>query len=156
MIATEIKAAQTILEKGSGLEIPAPFFCRLLGQKTLKFDIRKPTASTCLEIIIMRLQMKITDEEFENMTIEQGLTFMAQHGNTVAQILAKVILSNQHIKGVTEKGLAKMLLKYFPFSFLMERFHEVTLGSGLEDFMNFIGCIKTVRLTQPSHEIQRS
>lgn len=153
MIAAEITAAKTILEKGSRLEIPAPFFYRLLGRKILKFEIKKPTAAVCLEITIMRLEMNVTDEEFENMTIEQGLAFMAKHGTTISDILAKVILSNQHLAGVKEKQLSKMLLTYFPFSFLMERFHEVTLGSGLEDFINFIGYIKTVRLTIPSHEV---
>jgi hypothetical protein len=152
MIAAEITAAKTILEKGSGLEIPAPFFFRLFSRKTLKFEIKKPTAAVCLEITIMRLEMGVTDEEFENMTIEQGLAFMAKHGKTISDILAKVILSTNNLNGISEKQLSKMLLKYFPFSFLIERFHEVTLGSGLEDFMNFIGCIKTVRLTTPSHQ----
>lgn len=161
---TEIQAAQVILEKGSRFEVPAPFFYRLIGKKKLVLHLHMPTASTCLKVVDMRLKMGITDEQFEVMTVEQGLSMLNQHGMTVAKIVSTVILDGERTFGkrkirLTVYQLAKLLLKYYPFSFLLQKMHEITLGSGLEDFTLTIGLLKTMRLMKPnnpSHQAQRS
>lgn len=65
MISPEIQEAQVILEKGSRFEVPAPFFLRLFGKKTIAFILHDPTAAVCLELTAMRLSMGVTDEELK-------------------------------------------------------------------------------------------
>lgn len=155
MFATEIQAAQVILEKGSRFEIPAPFFYRLIGKSTLEFEFCKPCAATCLEVIDLRLNMAVTDEEFEHMTIERSLSILKEHGYTISKIVAIVALrGSKSYKLVSEDWLAKQLLKHKSFSWLLEKMHEITLGSGLQDFMIIIGLLKTLRLMKPNNPSQ--
>lgn len=155
MVSTEIKAAHILLEKGSGLQIPAPFFYRLIGKKTLDFAICMPTASVCLEIIRMRLSMGVTDEEFEAMNIEKAMRFMLEHGETVARIVAHTILRSGKVYGMNEASLARRLLKYCPFSTLLEVMQIITIESGIQDFTIIIGLLKTMRITKPNDPSQR-
>ncbi|WP_149913495.1 hypothetical protein [Sphingobacterium cavernae] len=162
--AIEIQAARVLLEKGSGFEIPAPLFYRLIGKKKIQLNIYMPTAATCLEMIDLRLSMNITDEQFESMSIDQGLQLLNKHGVTIAKILAVAILRGERLNGnsffgISESWLSKKLLIQFPFNELLQKMHEITLGSGLEDFIGFIGLMKTIRLMKPnnpSHQAQRS
>ncbi|MCC2598051.1 hypothetical protein [Sphingobacterium sp. FBM7-1] len=152
--ATEIQAAQTILEEGVRLDIPAPFFLRLFRIKTIPLVLHDPTASVCLRITKLRLQMGVTDVDFEQMSVEDGLKYRVNHGFTVGRILAIGILRGRKRNWLAGKWLAKQLLKHYPFSVLLNIMHIITLG-GLEDFMNTIGLLEGMRLTKPNDPSQR-
>ncbi|WP_437918443.1 hypothetical protein [Sphingobacterium sp. LRF_L2] len=151
-ISHEITEAQVILEEGSRLTIPAPFFLRLFGKKTINMVIHDPTAAVCLKLTAMRLSMGVTDEEFENMTVEQGLEFLGKHGKTVAKMVAYGILRGRKRNWLFNSFIAKRLLANYPFSTLLDMMHILSLGSGLQDFMSIIGLCKAVRLTRPSDD----
>jgi len=152
--ATEIQAAQTILEEGVRLDVPAPFFLRLFRIKTIPLVLYDPTASVCLRVTQLRLQMNITDVDFELMSVEDGLKYRMQHGVTVARILAIGILKGRKRNWWFGKWLARQLLRHYSFSVLLNIMHFLTLG-GLEDFMNTIGLLEGMRLTKPNDPSQR-
>ncbi|WP_286882939.1 hypothetical protein [Sphingobacterium sp. UBA5980] len=150
MVSPEIREAQVILEKGSRFEVPAPFFLRLFRKKTITFTLHDPTAAICLELTAMRLSMGVTDEEFEKMSVEGGLKMIVEHGETVARMIALGILRGKTRNWLFGKWLANRLLSNYPFSTLMDMMHILTLGSGLQDFINIIGLLKAIRLTKPN------
>lgn len=155
MISPEIREAQVILEKGSRFEVPAPFLLRLFGKKTITFIIHDPTAAVCLQLTAMRLSMGVTDEEFEVMSIEGGLKLLAEHGETIARMLALGILRGKKRNWLLGKWLANRLLNQYQFSTLLDMMHILTLGSGLQDFINIIGLMKAIRLTKPNDPSQK-
>lgn len=158
-VAHEITEARVILEKGSRFEVPAPFILRLFGKKNIVLKMYDPTAAICLELTTMRLSMGITDEEFETMTIEQGLTMLQKHGKTIAKMIALGLLRTPRANQLFGKWLTKRLLANYPMSTLLDMMHILTLGSGLEDFMSTMELLKVVRLTMPnnpSHKTNRS
>lgn len=159
-VATEITEARVILEKGVRFEIPAPFLIRLFGKKTIVLTLFDPNAATYLSMVAMRLEMGVTDEEFEEMTIEQGLAFQCKNGLKIARIVAVGILREtgpeKSKSWISEKWLAKQLLKNYPMSTLTDIMHILTLGGGLGDFINTMGLLKTVRLTRPNNPSQRA
>lgn len=155
----EAKSARVLLEQGEPIPIPAPFLFRLFGKKTILLTLKMPTADTCLRAINYRLKMNISDEEFESLTIEQALTYMAKHSKDTARIAAIVILESKFLDFCFGKWLSGRLLKILPFSVLYDIMELVTIGGGLEDFMNIIGLTKWMRLMKrnnPSQKIQRS
>lgn len=155
MISPEIREAQVILEKGSRFEVPAPFFLRLFGKKTITLILHDPTAAVCLELTAMRLSMGVSDEEFEIMSIENGLKLLAEHGETIARMLAFGILRGKKSNWLFGKWLANRLLNNYKFSTLLDMMHILTLGSGLQDFINIIGLMKAIRLTKPNDPSQK-
>lgn len=154
-IATEITEARVILEKGSRFKVPAPFLLCVFGKKEISFILHEPTAAICLELTAMRLSMGITDDELEQMTVEQGLTVLQEHGSTVAKMLALALLRGRKRNWLVGKWLAKRLLRNYPFSTLLDMMHILTLGSGLEDFILIMESLKAVRLTKPNDPSQK-
>lgn len=154
-VATEIKEAHIILEKGSRFEVPAPFLFRLFGKKTITLLLYQPPAAICLELTAMRLQMGVTDEEFENMSVEKGLSFLQENGATVARMLALALLRTSRRDKLYGKWLSKQLLKRYPFSTLLDMMHILTLGGGLQDFIHTMGLLRILRLTKPNDPSQK-
>lgn len=152
---TEIRAIQTILEKGDRIEIPSPFFYhRWFGRKrTLIYQLRDPTAATCLEALEMRLSMGVTDEQLDDMSIDEALAFKAKHGHVVADIIALVIKRGDPSCRISLKRLSGLLLKNYPFSWLLDKMVLITIA-GLEDFTITIGLTQAIRLTKPSDPSQ--
>jgi len=142
----EERAARVLLEQGEPVKVPAPFLFRLFGKKTITLTIYMPTADCCLRAVRRRLKMNLSDEEFDELTIEGSLKLFDKHGKDTARVVAIVILKSALMDFLFGRWLAKRLLKNLQFSFLSNIMEMVTLGGGLEDFMSFIELTKTMRL----------
>lgn len=151
----EEKGARVLLEQGERKPIPAPFFMRLFGKKTIDLTIYMPSADTCLRAVRLRLRMDIPDDEFDNMTIEEALRTMDRYGVDVARVVAIVILRSSLMNVLFGKWLSKKLLKVMSFKELSNIMELVTIGGGLEDFISSIEFMKTMRLMRPRNSSQQ-
>lgn len=89
------------------------------------------------------------------MSVENGLKLLLEHGVTVSRMLAYAILRGKRRNWLFGKWLANRLLANYQFSVLLDMMHVLTLGSGLQDFINIIGLMKAIRLTKPNDPSQR-
>lgn len=158
MRATEIKAARTILDEGVPLEVATPSLFRLFGKKVFTLRVTQPKAGTGLRITVLRLKMGISDEDFDTMTIEDALRHQVKHTDTVARIVALVLLRGRLRGWLFSRLLGYYLRENCHYKTLLNIMQIVTLDNGLEDFLTIIRLTELLILTEPnlSQETQRS
>jgi hypothetical protein len=142
-------AADTILQRGVKLKMPAPFFMRLFGKKTVKFTLTSPFEGTLHRVASYYLSTGLTTEKLTNATIEQALTIMQKHGNALNKALA-VALLNGYVKGwLFTKPLAWYLRWHCKPKELFAAVTVLLIYGGVQDFMNTTKSVRKMLLTAP-------
>ena len=62
MEEVEIKAVDTILDKGVRVPIPTPFFLRVIGLTQFGVTVRRPVIGTMLRISKLFVQLQIEED----------------------------------------------------------------------------------------------
>lgn len=144
--ATEQRAANILLKRGVSLPVTAPLFFRLFGKKEIKLTISAPSIYTLVLISEKYLSLRI--QETKDLTISEAFELLNVHSRAMSEIVAMCILNNSR----------KMWRKRFLASFLEKRLKSEELGylfqliiayGGIEDFINTIRLMESMRITKP-------
>lgn len=144
--ATESRAAKVLLKRGVKVPVTAPLFLRLLGKKTINLNVHAPTSNTLLAIADKYLEMRIADTK--DITLADAFAFYKKHGKTMTEIVALCIL-NQPQKFWRHKILARFIDKKLQQDEISYLFHLIIVYGGVEDFINSIRLMETIRITKP-------
>lgn len=102
----QIEAADALLDVGISL----PFFKIPFIKKTVRLTMRRPCLGTQIRISRLYLKMGVSYEDMEEFTtVDEELTFIAEHGKTVSRMLALAIC----------RGAVSGFLFSRPLAFLM-------------------------------------
>jgi len=144
--ATESRAAKVLLKRGVKVPVTAPLFLRLFGKKTINLSVTAPTTRTLLEIADKYLDMRITDTK--DITLADAFTLYKKHSKGMTEIVSLCIL-NESRKFWRHKILARFLDKKLQQDEISYLFHLIIVYGGVEDFINSIRLMETIRITKP-------
>lgn len=143
----ERKAAETILERGVRVTLPAPRFLQMLGKKTVNATLRQPTLGTLHTVSSLALKAGFSFEGIDKGDLDAAHQLINQHAATAAKIIA-VVLLNSRLKIKLFAGIYGWLLMDRINS---RRLAEITVLivtlSGVQDFTTTIRLIRTMTVT---------
>jgi hypothetical protein len=134
------------------LVLPAPLFLRLFKKKRIVVSISQPTAGTSLRCLEQRLKIALTDEQLEDISLQQAQELQVKHTKTIARIVAILILGGKKRSWLFARLLAGWLTEALPFSKLLDIVVLATLGAGTDDFLDTIRLTRLLRLTAPNNQ----
>lgn len=146
----ELKAANTLLEKGISFYIRAPWYLRIFGKKELRLVIRHPFCITLYYISSFYLQMGLDEEKIKSVNYAEGFQYVRDHGHTVNKIIAAAWLNNRF----KIKLFAGLIAWYLDNSLTPLKqytmFKLLTEFSGVSTFMSTIRFAGAMRITAPT------
>lgn len=147
-MSIEAQVADTILEKGVRVKLPAPFF--LPFRKTIGVIIHQPTMRTLLEVSSIALRSGFQLEKLTG-DIDSAHQAVKDHTPAVVKIVATLMLN-----GRVKIALFRGILRWWLMNNLTARkLGEITLVtvafSGIQDFTTSIRLIGTMRVTAPKN-----
>ncbi len=145
-IDKEKRAASLLLKRGVKVQVLAPLFLRLFGKKKIQFVITAPTAATLIKISYKYLSMRI--EESDDLTIPEAFTMLKNHSKSMTDIIAIAILNDPK-----KMWMYKIFSRFLSTSLQQEEinylFHLLVIYGGVEDFINTIRLMETMKITKP-------
>ncbi|SDE77566.1 hypothetical protein [Riemerella columbipharyngis] len=144
---TELKAAKTLLKRGVEIILPAPFYLRILGRKTVKFTLKTPCIESQIAISEAFLQTGVFLKEDE-ISIQKALELLATKGIRISEIIAMAVRNETKINWRTRR-LAGWLRRSINTEEMSYLFSLLVAFSGVQDFTNTIRLIQEVRITKP-------
>ena len=144
--ATEHRAAKILLKRGVNVQVTAPLFLRLFGKKEIKLTISAPSIYTLTLIAEKYLSLRIN--ETEDLNISTAFELLNLHSRAMSEIIAISIL-NSSKKMWRKRFLARFLEKKLTAEELSYLFHLIVAYGGIEDFINTIRLMESIRITKP-------
>ena len=148
---TEQLAAETLLENGVRITVPAPFFFRLIGKKTIKLKLRQPTLRTLLIVSGMSLKAGFSFDGIDAGNIDAAHDLINTHAKILARIVAVFILRKKRIIKLFSGLLGNYLLDKLTPKKLAEIVLIVVALGGVQDFTDSIRLIRSMRITAPKN-----
>jgi hypothetical protein len=151
----EKQAAEVLLDRGVRWKVPAPWYLRLIGKKTVSLGVTSLKLGTLLELSRLYIEMDLTSEQMKGDTHK----IIQDHLKTVCRITAMCILNSKIKIRLFTKPLARYILWAFTANMQLEVILFITNYSGTESFLTTIGFIRDLKITSPknpSPEIQGS
>lgn len=156
---TEQLAAETLLERGVRVKLPAPRFFQALGRKTISLIVKQPYLGTMLHLSRLCLKAEFNLDEVDEGKPEAAHRLMRDHGKTVARMVAVTIL-NSRVKIKLFSGImSTYLLWHMKPNDLVKTAALIVTLSGIQDFTNTIRLVRSMTMTRPrnlSPEVQGS
>lgn len=146
---TEKRTADVVLQKGVKIRVRAPWILRLFKKKTITLTVSSLYEGTIHRVSGYYLATGITQQQIENITIEQALLLMKQHGRQLNKAVACAVL-NGYISGWLFTGvLARYLRWNAKPNEITTLLNYIVLYGGVEDFMNTTRLVRKMKLTTP-------
>lgn len=146
---TEHLAADTLLEIGVRVEIPAPIFLKVFGIKRIPFKIYAPSYGTLLRVTRYYLSMGVTIDQLNEITYESALKLCQDHGKTLCKIVAVCMLNGYTTGWLFTRLLASFLLWSLSAKKICSYTELLVVFGGTADFMNTTRSVKTMKITAP-------
>lgn len=143
----ERQAAETILESGVRVKLPAPLFLRLFGKKTVNVTIHRPKLRTMLTATRLSLQAGFSIDSLVDGSTEAALDLVDKHTETVCHIVSVHILNGRRKNRLFSKKLGNYLLSSLTSDKLLGMAVTIILMSRYQDFTTTIRLFKTMRMT---------
>lgn len=140
--ATELRAADFLLQRGVKVQVAAPLFFRLFGRRKITMYAQALTPTRHLKITRKYLQMGI--ENTGDMTLKEAFTLYLHHGKKMSEVVAISIPGIWPYKfraWVLRNNVKEKELSYL--------FHLIIAYGGIEDFINSIRLLEATRITKP-------
>lgn len=153
------RVADTLLERGVRFKIPAPFFLRVVGKKTVGITIRPAKFGTLIAMSGISSELNADIDSISEGSINNAMAMVEKHGDALALWIATAILNDRVKIERLAKSLAKRLKWRLTPARLSELFTLVVLLCGIQDFTNTIRYLNTMSLTRRkdlSHEVSGS
>ena len=142
-------AADTILGKGVKVLVPAPFLLRIVGKKTVSFNLTSPFEGTMHRVASYYLSTGITEDQLEGITVEAALALHAKHGKAISKAVACAVL-NGYVSGYLFTNVLAWYLRWnlTPVGLFNLTTTLLILG-GIQDFINTTRSVRKMTLTMP-------
>ncbi|MGV3705449.1 MAG: hypothetical protein ACO1NU_08725 [Arcticibacter sp.] len=147
---TELKAADTLLERGVRVKIRAPLLLRIFRKKTISLVIKQPTWGTMLRVSRLYLKMGISSEELKGISVEKAIELMSKNGKGFSKIIACLLLNGYITYFLFNRPLAFFLRESMEPNRMAALVELIILFGGVEDFMNTIRSVSTTIVTAPN------
>jgi hypothetical protein len=145
----EKSVADTILQKGVAITLPAPFFIRWF-KKTISVTITNPYEGTLHRVARYYLSTGLTADDLEGLTIEKALELHVKHSKAISKAVAVAVL-NGYIKGwLFTKFLAWYLRWNASPQALLKLVAILVTYGGTEDFITITKSVRKMKLTTPN------
>lgn len=145
----ERRAAQTILERGVRVKLPAPRFLRILGKKEIRVTIRQPNMGTLLHVSELAIAEGFSFTGIDSGEMEAAHELISLHTKSCVRIVAIIILGTK----VKSRLFAGILSRWLLWKLTPKRLFEMILiivtMSGVQDFTNSIRLIRSMKMTMP-------
>jgi len=148
---TEQIAAETILESGVRVKLPAPLFLRVFGKKEISVVIRQPYLGTLMHLSRLSLKADFDLDGIDQGKLDEAHKLMAEHGPTIARMAAVVILNGKLKIRLFSGLLANYLLWKLKPRRLIEVVILIITLSGVQDFTTSIRLIRSMKMTTPKN-----
>ena len=153
----ELRAADTLLDRGVRIYLRAPLLLRIFGKKMLRVTLRKPTMGTMMAISREYLKMGVSVDGVNNG--EDGITeahlLLSQHGKRVCRIVAMGMLRGRFATLHLSRPLGWWLRWHSSATDLRDALFVLITLSGIADFTTTIRWLRELKMTTPrqtSHE----
>ncbi len=147
--ATERLAAETILQRGVKVKIPAPFIIRWF-KKTITLRMGSPFEGTLLRVSRYYLSTGIDSRKIDNLTVEEALVFMGLHGKAISKAVACAILNGYWSGKLFTNFLAWYLRWHMSPKDLFALTTALLIYGGTSDFMNTTRLVRKMKATTPN------
>jgi hypothetical protein len=142
---TERLAADTILERGVRVKLPAPFFLRLFS-RNVHLTLRQPRYGTLLHVARISLKAGFDITKLDSGDINAAHEIISQYARPVARIAAILFLDSKWKIKLFSRILANWLIwKLTPRKMAEIAMLAVAYG-GIEDFTTTIRLIGAMRM----------
>lgn len=145
------QAANTILDKGVRVHLPAPFLLRVLFVRSVGFTLMQPTLGQLLRVSSVALAAGFDIDRLEKGGLNEAHRLVTQHTRSLAKIAA-ILMIRGKFRGQLFAGL---LARWLVWKLTPRKLAEITLiavaMSGMEDFTSTIRLIGAMRLTRPKN-----
>lgn len=148
--AVEQHAAETILQRGIKVALPAPLFLRLFGKKHIIVTLRSPFEGTMHRVAIYYLSTGLTQDNLEKLTTEEALALMAVHGKAIGKAVACAILNGYWSGKLLTRPFAWYLRWHLTPHKMFAFTTALLIYGGVSDFINTTRSIRTMKLTSPN------
>jgi len=153
MQEVEIKAVDTILDKGVRVPIPTPFFLRIIGIKQVSVVVRRPVMGTMLRISKRYVQLKVSEKIYEK-EWQDWVTMFVGNLIPVSRIVAVGMLRGKWAGLLFTRPLAYYLRWHMNTRQMAEIAALLVTLSGIQDFMNTITFLRGMKTTTPANVSQ--
>lgn len=149
MDATEVqrKAAETMLERGVRVPLPAPRFLRLFGKKTIGVVVHQPYLRTLFTASSFALSAGFSLDKLEQGETDAALKLVNQHAKTIARIIAVYLLNGKWKNRLFSRLVGSWLFSKLNNQKLLEISVAIILMSRYQDFTSSIRLHKQMSLT---------
>jgi hypothetical protein len=148
----EIKTVDTILDRGVRVPIPAPFFLKMFGVRTIKIIVKRPVIGNMLRISKMYLKMGVKDEADGDW--RNWIDIFAKTVVPASEIVAIGMLRGRIRGRLLCKPLAWYLRWHMDTRQMAELAALLVSLSGVQDFMNTITFLRGMKMTTPMNVSQ--
>lgn len=145
----EQRAAQTILERGVRVEIPAPLLLRFFGKRNITIVLKQPSLGTLIRMSDLYLSTGIVKSQLDDIELEAVIKLIGKHGKTFSKIIALAYL-NGYWSGKLFSGLLTLWVLKLPPQKISAIISLLFVCSGAEDFMTTIRLVQQMKITEPS------
>jgi predicted neuraminidase len=145
--AIQRKAAETFLERGVRVPLPAPRFLRLFGKKTVNVVIRQPYLRTLFTASELALSDGFSLDGLDQGQTDAALELINKHSKTAARIVAVYFLNGKWKNRLFSKRVGSWLFSKLTNQKLLEITVTIVLMSRYQDFTSSIRLFKQMSLT---------
>lgn len=154
MQEVELKATQTLLDKGVPVHFATPLFIKLFGVKRITVAVRNPTINTYAACLEYYLKMGLTPEQSTSMDFNELLAICSAKSYLASRLVARAILNSTLLGWLFTKPLGWYIKRKASFKDLLKVAEIIVIQGGIEDFTNFIGLAQKMNISsQTSQQI---
>lgn len=148
--ATELHAAETILQRGVKVKARAPLLLRLIFIRSVNVKLRNPTAGTMMRVAAQYLRTGLDSHKLDELSAEQAMAIMAVHGKALRKAVAAAVL-NGWIRGwVLTKPVAWYLKWHLTDREICTMMNLLITYGGTRDFIDTTRYIRAMKITSPN------
>jgi len=155
-MATELRAAETILQRGVKVKARAPLLLRMLFIRRITLTLRNPTAGTMMRVASYYLRTGLTAEKLDDLSAEEALAIMAVHGGSLRRAAATAILNGWISGWLLVRPIAWYLKWYFTEAGICTMVNLLITYGGLKDFTTTTRYIRGMKITSPTNLGQKT
>jgi hypothetical protein len=149
MSEVELRAAETLLDKGVPVSMRAPLLLRLFGKKRITATIHNPTAWTLIQINRYYLLMGVRVEDITSAEFYDIVSKQVQHTKTVSKLVATALLNGRILQKFFTGVLAWWLIDALSLRAMCTATKVLVLQGGIEDFTDIIALGQTLNMLSP-------
>lgn len=149
MNQVEMDAADALLDRRLRVRLPAPWFLRAMGKKTVSVWVKRPAYGTLLMMARLTAQMDIDLKMLREKGTELLFPLIAEQGVTASLIIAHGLLRGRLSHLLLARPLAWYLRWHMNARSMAELTKAIMVTSGAEDFVSITTSEITMKVTTP-------